>query len=126
MRAERAFVRVAGAFAALAAAAVSAAEATNPLDSADLALRSALAARQASMEARLADWVGRNTGTWNTAGLEAFAELLAAELRALEFQVTVEPSAPLAYPDRPGARTGPLVRAESLATVAPERARHIL
>ena len=30
------------------------------------------------MEARLADWVGRNTGTWNAAGLEAFAALLAA------------------------------------------------
>ena len=126
MRAERAFVRVAGAFAALAAAAVFAAEPAAPLDSGDLALRAALGARQASMEARLADWVGRNTGTWNAAGLDAFAALLAAELRALDFRVTVEPSAPREYPDRAGARTGPLVRAERAATVDPERARHFL
>jgi glutamate carboxypeptidase len=78
------------------------------------------------MEARLADWVGRNTGTWNAAGLEAFAALLAGELRALDFQVTVEPGAPLAYPDRAGVRTGPLVRAERKATVDPARARHFL
>jgi glutamate carboxypeptidase len=125
MRAERAFVRVAGAFAALAAATATFAE-PPPLDAEDLALRAALAARQPAMEARLADWVGRNTGTWNAEGLEAFAPLLAAELRALDFQVTVEPSAPLEYPDHAGARTGPLVRAERKATVEPERARHFL
>jgi glutamate carboxypeptidase len=127
MRAERAFVRVAGAFAALAAIAIAAgSEAAAPLDAAELALRAGLAGRQGEMEARLADWVDRNTGTWNTAGLEAFAALLADELRRLDFQVTVEPSAPLAYPDSAGARTGPFVRGERRASLDPEHARHIL
>ena len=78
------------------------------------------------MAARLGDWVARNTGTWNTAGLEAFAALLADELRRLDFQVTVEPSAPLEYPERAGARTGPLVRGERKASLDPEHARHFL
>src|SRR5262245_57157398 len=120
MRAERAFVR----FAALATAALALAAADPPptaLAPADLALRTTLTARQAEMEARLASWVGRNTGTWNAAGLAAFAALLAEELRALDFEVAVEPGAPLDYPDRLDARTGPLVAASRKATVAPER-----
>lgn len=123
MRAERAFVRIAGALAALAAAGLAAAD---PLGAEDLALRAGLAARQGDMAARLGDWVERNTGTWNTAGLEAFAALLANELRRLDFQVTIEPSAPLEYPERAGARTGPLVRGERKASLDPEHARHFL
>lgn len=131
MRAERAFVRVAGALTALAAAAIvasslAAAPPREVLDAEDVELRVAIAARQPELEARLADWVDRNTGTWNAAGLEAFAAILAAELRALDFEVTVEPSAALDYPDRAGARTGPLVQAERRAAVDPERARHFL
>jgi len=125
MRAERAFVR----FAALATAAlalVAADSAPTALAPEDLALRTSLAGRQAEMEARLASWVGRNTGTWNAEGLAAFAALLADELRALDFEVAVEPGAPLDYPNRLDARTGPLVAASRKATVAPERARHIL
>src|SRR5262245_31281770 len=130
MRVERAFVRVAGALAALAAAllpAIARADAPPaPIAAEDLAMRRALAARQPEMESRLRGWVDRNTGTWNTPGLEAFAALLADELRGLDFAVTVEPGAPLDYPDRAGARTGPLVRAVRAASVDPERARHIL
>jgi glutamate carboxypeptidase len=96
------------------------------LDADDLELRVAIEARQPELEARLADWVGRNTGSWNTAGLEAFAPLIGAELAALGFAVKIEPGAPLDYPDRKDARTGPLVVAERAATVAPEQARHIL
>jgi glutamate carboxypeptidase len=92
----------------------------------DLELRVALAGQQAEMEELAADWVGRNTGTWNTAGLEAFAQLWADELKKLDFEVTVEPSAPLDYPGRKDARTGPIVVAERRATVEPERARRFL
>jgi glutamate carboxypeptidase len=126
MRVARAFVQVAGALAALAAAAFAAETGPGPLAAEDLELRVGLAARQPEMEARLAGWVDRNTGTWNTAGLEAFAELMAEELRRLDFQVTVEPSAALEYPDRAGARTGPVVLGERKATLDPERARHFL
>ena len=52
------------------------------LDAEDVEIRVALGERQPEMEKLLADWVDRNTGTWNTAGLEAFAPLLAAEPRA--------------------------------------------
>ena len=130
MRVERAFVRVAGALAALAAAALAttAAAASDgaALDGEDLALRAGLAGRQADMEKRLGDSVERNTGTWNTAGLDAFAALLAEELRRLDFVVTVDPSAPLEYPERAGARTGPLVRGERKASLDREHARHFL
>jgi glutamate carboxypeptidase len=96
------------------------------LDADDVELRVAIEARQPELEAQLADWVGRNTGSWNTTGLEGFAPLVGAELAALGFQVRIEPSAPLEYPDRRDARTGPLVVAERAATVEPARARHML
>jgi len=92
----------------------------------DVELRVSLGAQQAEMEQLLADWVGRNTGSWNTAGLEAFAPLLADELKKLDFEVTTVPSAALDYPGRKDARTGPIVVAERHATVEPEHARHFL
>jgi len=92
----------------------------------DVELNVTLGERQPEMETTLADWVGRNTGTWNTAGLEAFAPLVSAELEKLGFTVSIEPSAPLEYPDRKDARTGPIVVAERHATVDPELARHFL
>jgi glutamate carboxypeptidase len=92
----------------------------------ELELRVAIEARQAELEAQLADWVGRNTGSWNTAGLEAFAPIVGAELASLGFRVRVEPPAPLDYPDRKDARTGPLVVAERAATVDPEHAKRFL
>ena len=119
-------MRVAGALAALAAAAVAARRARPSSTPRTSSCAPRSAERQPDMEARLADWVGRNTGTWNAAGLEAFAPLVAAELRALDFEVTIEPSAPLEYPDRKDARTGPLIVAERKATVDPEHARHFL
>jgi len=96
------------------------------LDAEDVELRVAIEERQAEMETTLADWVGRNTGSWNTPGLEAFAPLVAAELEKLGFEVKIEPSAPLEYPDRADARTGPVVVAERHASQSPERARHFL
>jgi len=100
--------------------------AAGELDADDVELRVAIEQRQPELEAQLADWVGRNTGSWNTAGLEAFAPLVGAELAALGFQVRIEPGAPLDYPDRKDARTGPLVVAERAATLEPEHARHML
>ena len=96
------------------------------LDAEDLELRVGIEARQAELEAQLADWVGRNTGSWNTAGLEAFAPLLGAELASLGFEVRIDPPAPLDYPDRKDARTGPIVLAERRAFVEPEHARSFL
>jgi len=96
------------------------------LDAEDVELRVAIEDRQADMEALLADWVGRNTGSWNVAGLEAFAPLVGAELASLGFQVTLVPPAPLEYPDRKDARIGPIVIAERPALVDPERARRFL
>ena len=96
------------------------------LDAEDVEIRVLLSEQQPEMEKLLADWVDRNTGTWNTAGLEAFAPLVAERLTALGFEVKVEPGVPLDYPDRTDARTGPLIVAERKAQVAPEQARHFL
>jgi len=125
MRGVRSLLRLATAIAALALPArpVSAEEL---LSAEDVELRVAIGERQGEMVERLADWVGRNTGTWNTAGLEAFAPLLADELRKLDFEVTVVPSAPLDIPDRKDARSGPIVFAERRASVEPERAHRFL
>ncbi|MGH7290829.1 MAG: M20/M25/M40 family metallo-hydrolase, partial [Myxococcota bacterium] len=92
----------------------------------DLEIRVLLAEQQPEMEKLLADWVDRNTGTWNIAGLEAFAPLIAEPLKALGFEVTIEPGAAFEYPDRKDARTGPLIVAQRKAQIAPERARHFL
>jgi len=114
------------AFAALAFVLWGAGAARAQLDAEDLELRVAIEERQAELEAQLADWVGRNTGSWNTAGLEAFAPLIGAELASLGFEVSIEPPAPLAYPDRKDARTGPIVLAERRAFIEPEHAKHFL
>jgi glutamate carboxypeptidase len=115
---------------ALVSALVSAATTGTParaeLSAEDVELRVSIAERQGEMVELLADWVGRNTGTWNTAGLEAFAALVAEELKKLDFEVTVVPSAPLDYPGRKDARIGPIVVAEHHATAEPEHARHFL
>ncbi|MBM4337288.1 MAG: M20 family metallopeptidase, partial [Deltaproteobacteria bacterium] len=111
---------------ALALAALLAAPARAELDAEDVEIRVLLAEQQAEMETLLADWVDRNTGTWNTAGLEAFAPLVAEQLTALGFEVSVEPGVPLEYPGRKDARTGPLIVAQRKAQIAPERARHFL
>ncbi len=96
------------------------------LDAEDVEIRVLLGEQQPEMETLLADWVERNTGTWNTPGLEAFAPLVAERLAALGFELSVEPGVPLEYPDRKEARTGPLIVAERKAQIAPERARHFL
>ena len=96
------------------------------LQAEDVEIRVALGEQQPEMEKLLADWVDRNTGTWNTAGLEAFAPLVAESLTAIGFEVTIEPGAQLEYPDRKDARTGPLVVAQRKAQVVPEQARHFL
>src|SRR5258706_227708 len=93
------------------------------LDAEDVELRVAIEEQQPEMEATLADWVGRNTGTWNTPGLEAFAPLVGAELARLGFTVKIEPSAALEYPDRKDARVGPVVVAERRASSSPQTAR---
>jgi len=111
---------------ALAFAALPVALARAQLAAEDLELRVAIEERQPEMATTLADWVGRNTGTWNTSGLEAFAPLVGAQLAMLGFEVKIEPSAPLEYPDRKDARVGPLVVAERHATQSPESARHFL
>ena len=111
---------------ALALAALIAAPVRAELDAEDVEIRVLLAEQQAEMETLLADWVDRNTGTWNTAGLEAFAPLVAEQLTALGFEVSVEPGVPLEYPGRKDARTGPLIVAQRKAQIAPERARHFL
>ena len=96
------------------------------LDAEDVEIRVLLGEQQPEMEKLLADWVDRNTGTWNTAALEAFAPLVVEPLAALGFEVKIEPGVPLEYPDRKDARTGPLIVAERKAQIAPERARHFL
>ena len=110
----------------LALAALPARPSCAELDAEDVEIRVLLGDQQAEMEKLLADWVDRNTGTWNTAGLEAFAPLVAESLKAVGFEVKIEPGVPLEYPDRKGARTGPLIVAERKAQIAPERARHFL
>ena len=62
---------------ALAALLAAPAPARAELDAEDVDIRVLLAEQQAEMETLLADWVDRNTGTWNTAGLEAFVLLSA-------------------------------------------------
>ncbi len=96
------------------------------LDAEDVEIRVLLGEQQPEMEKLLADWVDRNTGTWNTAGLEAFAPLIGEALTVLGFEVKIEPGALLDYPDRKDARTGPLLVAERKAQIAPEQARHFL
>jgi len=96
------------------------------LQAEDLEIRVLLAEQQPEMEKLLADWVDRNTGSWNTAGLEAFAPLVVEPLKTLGFEVTIEPGVPLDYPDRKDARTGPLIVAQRKAQIAPENARHFL
>jgi len=129
MRAMRGFARLRLGLCALAACAFAvgpAGAARAQLDAEDLELRVLLGEQQPEMEALLADWVDRNTGTWNTAGLEAFAPLIAEALTAIGFEVVIEPGSPLDHPDRKDARTGPLVVAERKAQVSPESARHFL
>jgi len=110
----------------LACVALLAAPARAELEAEDVEIRVLLAEQQPEMEKLLADWVDRNTGTWNTAGLEAFAAQIAEPLSALGFEVKIEPGVPLDYPDRVDARTGPLIVAERKAQIAPEAARHFL
>lgn len=111
---------------ALAALLAGAVPARAELDAEDVEIRVLLGEQQPEMEKLLADWVDRNTGSWNTAGLEAFAPLVADALKAIGFEVTIEPGVPLEYPDRKDARTGPLIVAERKAQIAPEQARHFL
>src|SRR5258707_4170991 len=59
------------------------------LDAEDVELRVAIEEQQPEMEATLADWAGRNTSTWNTPGLEAFAPLVEAELASLGSTSTI-------------------------------------
>ncbi len=73
------------------------------------ALAELIAERQAAMERTLASWVEQNTGSLHAAGLERFAHLLAAELRALRFEVSVEPGASIEIPGQSPLPTGPLV-----------------
>ncbi len=96
------------------------------LDAEDVEIRVLLGEQQPEMEKLLADWVDQNTGTWNTAGLEAFAPRVAEALQAIGFEVKIEPGVALEYPDRKDARTGPLIVAQRKAQIAPERARHFL
>jgi len=127
MRGERFRRRLATALAALALALPARPGAADELLSAgDVELRVAIGERQSEMVERLADWVERNTGTWNTAGLEAFAPLLADELRKLDFAVTLVPSAPLEIPGRKDPHTGPIVLAERRASLEPEHAHRFL
>ncbi len=127
MRGERLFgAGVAALLALLALLGLFAPSAHGALEAEDVEIRVSLAERQPEMEALLADWVGRNTGTFNTAGLEAFAPLLAAPLQELGFAVTIEAGPPLEYPDRKDLRTGPMIVAERKAEIAPETARHFL
>jgi len=113
-------------FGAIALLAILALPARAELAAEDVEIRVLLSEQQPEMEKLLADWVDRNTGTWNTAGLDAFAPLVAAPLQELGFEVKIEPGVPLDYPDRKDARTGPLVVAERKAQIAPEQARHFL
>jgi glutamate carboxypeptidase len=103
-----------------------AAPARAQLSAEDVELRVTLVERQSEMETTLADWVGRNTGTWNLEGLEAFAPLVAGELAKLGFSLEIEPGVALEYPDRKDARTGPVVVAERRATLDPEHAKRFL
>lgn len=67
--------------------------------------------RRAAMVETLERWVEHNTGTFNRAGLESFARLLASELREIGFEVTLEAGRALEVPGLEGAVTGPTLLA---------------
>ena len=90
-------------------------------DPSEEALRGAIFARGDRMRETLRRWVGINTGSWNGAGLERFARMLGDELRELGFQVVVNPGDPLELPGRAGAKTGPLVVAQTTGPTAHPR-----
>jgi len=115
-----------GRIVALALFALVAGPARAEFEAEDIEIRISLGEQQPEMEKLLAEWVDLNTGTWNTAGLEAYLQLVAARLGELGFEVKLEPGVALEYPDRKDARTGPLLVAERKAQIAPESARHFL
>ena len=75
---------------------------------------------------KLRAWVERNTGTYNTAGLEQFAPLVAAELRGLGFEVKLEKGPELELPGREPVATGPIVIARRAAGEAHEAPPRLL
>jgi glutamate carboxypeptidase len=79
------------------------------LEAEEVELKVALESQCPDMTELLADWVERNTGSWNLAGLEAFAQDLREPFEALGFDVEVVPGVPIEVPDREPTRGGPNV-----------------
>lgn len=79
------------------------------LADAEVDLRDTLYARQETMVGQLRTWVDHNTGSWNTSGLAVFADMTAARLAELGFEITVEGGRPLQLPGHQGELTGPIV-----------------
>ena len=81
------------------------------LSAEEIEIKVALSEQADEMTALLARWVEINTGSWNRAGLEQFAEQLRAPLEALGFQVEIAPGVHLDVPGVDNPRTGPLILA---------------
>ena len=79
------------------------------LSAREVAIAAEVDGKQAEMTRTLSAWVELNTGSWNRAGLERFADLLGPLLQELGFAVEIEPGPRLDLPGIDDARTGPLL-----------------
>lgn len=84
---------------------------------ADEAAIERLTALNDTMLATTTDWARTNTGSWNVAGLKAFAPTLADHFSALDAQVVLEEAKPFEAVNDQGAldaiETGPILRVQS-------------
>lgn len=111
---------------ALLPAALHAAEPSAALTAEELELKVVLEQRRGAMEATLQEWVDANTGSYNLAGLQKFAALLASRLKALGFEVESREGGEVDLPGEGKLRTGPLVVGRRAARVAGETAPSVL
>jgi glutamate carboxypeptidase len=95
------------------------------LSAEEIELKVAIEERREEMQARLAEWVDRNTGSFNEQGLRAFAAELAAPLQQLGFEVELEESEPVSIPGHGDLRAGPTLIARRLQPSG-ERPRFLL
>jgi glutamate carboxypeptidase len=95
---------------------LAAAPARAELAAEEVELKVAVGSQCPEMTGLLKQWVERNTGSWNLAGLEAFARDLREPFLALGFEVETVPGVPIEIPDREPARTGPSLIAQRPST----------
>jgi glutamate carboxypeptidase len=95
---------------------LAAAPALAELAAEEVELKVAVESQCPDMTGLLKQWVELNTGSWNLAGLEAFARDLTEPFEALGFEVEVIPGVPVEVPGRELTRTGPSVIARRPST----------